>query len=113
MWLACADPQASAMGFDDRAADCQSHSHAVGFCRVEWFKETRERLRSQPRASILNPNVEILQFVLTGGDEHLSSTLVDCAHRLKGIENEVEHDLLKLYPVTGNDRQAFRELGLH
>ena len=39
-WLARADPQASAMGFDDRTADCQPHSHAVGLCRVEWFKET-------------------------------------------------------------------------
>ena len=27
MWLATSGPQASAVGFDDRAADYQSHSH--------------------------------------------------------------------------------------
>jgi hypothetical protein len=52
VWLASSGPQASAVGFDDRAADCQSHSHAVGLCRVEWFKETREGLRAQPSEKI-------------------------------------------------------------
>src|SRR6516225_4608657 len=66
--LASVGPDASAMGFDDRAADCQSHSHAAGLCRVEWFKETREGFRVQPRAIILNPNVQIAQFDLSGGD---------------------------------------------
>jgi hypothetical protein len=42
VWLATSGPQAPAVGFDDRAADCQSQSHAVGLCRVEWFKETRD-----------------------------------------------------------------------
>ena len=46
VWLATGGPQAPAVGFDDRAADCQSQSHAVGLCRVEWFKETREGLRA-------------------------------------------------------------------
>jgi len=61
----------------------------------------------------LNTNVQIIQFDLTGGDYHLSSAHTNCAHRLQGIENEVKDDLLKLDPITGNDRQIFRELGLH
>ena len=56
-------------------------------------------LRAQPRASILNSNVQVIQFDLTGGDYHLSSVLTDCAHRLQGVENKVEHNLLKLDPV--------------
>jgi hypothetical protein len=98
--------------FDDRAADHWSHSHAVGLCRVEWFKETRKRFRAYPRAGVLNTNAQIVQFGLTCGDEHLSSALT-CAHCLQGVENEIKDDLLKLDPITFNDRQAFREFGRH
>ena len=63
------------------------------------LKETREGLRAQPGACILNPNAQIVRFDLTGGDQHLSSALTDCAHRLQGVENKVEHNLLKLDPV--------------
>ena len=55
----------------------------------------------------------MVQFDQTGGDQHLSSALTDCAHRLQGVENKVEHNLLKLDPITGNDRQTFRELALN
>src|SRR6185437_3560870 len=98
----------SAVGFDNRAADCQSQSHAVGLCRVEWFKKMREGLRAQPRASVLYPNAQIVQFGLTCGDQHLSNALTFCGHCLQGVENEVKDDLLKVDPITCNDRQSFR-----
>src|SRR4029077_12119712 len=35
------------------------------------------------------------------------------AHCLQGVENEVQDDLLKLDPITGDYRQAFCELDFH
>ena len=67
-WMASSGRQPSAVGFDDRAADRKSHSHAVRLCRVKWFKETRQGLRAQPRSGVLNPNVQIVRIGLTCGD---------------------------------------------
>src|SRR5262249_40387058 len=83
---------------------------------VCWVRRVQPTLRGPPasaKGGYLNPNVQIVQFDLTGRDQHLSGAITHCTHRLHGVENEVKDDLLELDPITGNDRQAFRELGLH
>ena len=52
------------------------------------------------------PNVQIVRFDLAGGDEYLPSALTSWAHRLQGVENGVEDNLLKLDPITCNNRQV-------
>jgi hypothetical protein len=82
------------MGFDNRAADRQTHAHATGLCRVEWFKETRQSFRAQPGAGVLHPEAHLVRFRLAGSDENLSGAISNYTHCLDGVENEIEDDLL-------------------
>ena len=38
---------------------------------------------------------------------------LDAAHRLDGIDDQVEDHLLQLHPIALNERQALRQLRLH
>src|SRR6202035_4438645 len=40
-------------------------------------------------------------------------TLCEAAHRLNGVDDQIEHHLLKLDPVSPNARQAIRQTRLH
>ena len=43
----------------------------------------------------------------------LSRPLADAAHRLDGVEDQIENYLLELDSISLNERQAFCELRLH
>jgi hypothetical protein len=60
--LAHGRPQPPTMCFDDRAADREAHSHAVGLRRVEGFKEMRQALRAQPIAGIPHRDAHALRL---------------------------------------------------
>jgi hypothetical protein len=56
------------MGFDNRAADREAQAHAVRLCRVESFKETREALRTQPRAGVPHRDAHALRLDTLSAD---------------------------------------------
>src|SRR5580700_1720434 len=66
--LAPGRPQPPTMGFDNRAADRETHAHAVGLRRVEGFKETEQALRGQPMAGIPHRDAHALRLDTLGAD---------------------------------------------
>src|ERR1700720_4659222 len=70
--LAPSRPKPPTMGFDNRAADRETHARPAGLRRVEWFKEARQSFRAQPGARVSHPEAHRVRFRLAGSDEHLS-----------------------------------------
>ena len=100
------------MRLDDRTADRQSHAHAIRLGRVECVEESVQALRLQSRAPILHGDAHAVCSICLGADQQLPRPLVRSAHRFDGVEDQVEHHLLKLDPISRNERQAFRQLCL-
>jgi hypothetical protein len=101
------------MGFDDRAADREAHAHAVGLRRLEGFKQTRQALRAQPVAGIPHCDAHALRLDTHGADVYFAVAVLNATHRLDGIDDQVQHHLLKSHPIALDARQLARQLRTH
>src|SRR6516164_7775590 len=104
MWLARRGPEPSPMSLNDRAADRQARTHSLRLGRVEGFKEAWEALRSQPRPGIPYPDAHAFLGGLAA-DHEVALVFGNAAHRLDGIDDQVQHYLLQLHPIAINARQ--------
>src|SRR6516165_5629966 len=111
-WLACRGPKPSPMSLNDRAADRQAQTHALRLGRVEGFKEAWEALRRQPRPGIPHPDAHAFRLVGFRADTQFAPAVTVAAHRLDGVDDQVDHHLLNLHPVAPTERQGLGELRL-
>ena len=105
----CARPQSSAVRFDDRAADRQSHPQTARLARVEGVEDALEGGQRQPRTGIANRNQHVARGGFPRGDQQFSRAIADAAHCLDGIDDQVEHHLLQLDAIAWNERRAIRQ----
>src|SRR5215469_11175326 len=108
----CRGPQPATMRFYDRAADRQSHAHAARLGRVERVEHPMEIRRVQSRTRILHRNEHAVWRLLLGADQQRAPSLADAAHRLDGIENQVQHRLLQPDAISMTERQSLQEPSL-
>src|SRR6266702_1467716 len=106
-------PNLSAVSFDDRAADRESHAHPAELGRVEGVEQPVDGLTAQSRAGIPDPDEQAARCILLRRDEQLSRSLGDAAHRFDGVHDQVEDHLLQLDSISLNRRQCIRELRPH
>src|ERR1700747_565886 len=92
-WLAPRGPEPSPMSLDDRPADRQAHTHPLRLGRVEGFKKAWEALRRQPRPGIPHPDAHAFHLGFRT-DLQCASAVTTAAHRLDGVDDQVEHHLL-------------------
>src|SRR4249920_2770220 len=59
-------PQPSIVGFDDRTADRQAHSHPVTFCREEWTEYPFDVLRVYSFAIVRNRGAHVATLKKSG-----------------------------------------------
>jgi len=93
------------MGFDDGATDREADSHASSLRRVEGVKESLRIVWTEAHAGILNGQAHTIAVVVFGPDQELPRTILDGAHRFRGVQEQVQHHLLQLDAVTGNRGQ--------
>ena len=98
------------MPLDDRAADRQADSHSVAPGGIEGLEQPLGilRLKSDPRI----PHQQGYPAVLAALRSHrqLPRAIGDLAHGVRGVEQQVEDDLLQLDPIAGHGREAIRQL---
>ena len=99
-----ARPQSSAVSFYDRTADRQPHTHAVSFCRVEGIEQALEARWRQPRTRIPHRDEHAVRLGRPGADQRFSRAVTVAAHRLQGVDDQVEDHLLQLNPISLNER---------
>ena len=65
------------------------------------------RVEAHPR--ILHGQAHTIVFVSFGSDHQLPRTIVDAAHRVRGVAEQVQDDLLKLDAIAGDGREVVGE----
>src|SRR5262249_27304882 len=104
-------PEAPAGALDDGATDCKPASHALTFCGVESFKEPLRTLRSDPDPGVLYAQAYVTVLVRFAPDHHLPRAVVDPAHRIGGVAQQVHDHLLKLDTVAGDKWKLVGKFG--
>ncbi len=92
------------MTFDNGATDGQPDTHPAILGGVKRFEKLVQVLRSKTHACVLYAQAHLITFVSFGSDDQLSRTIVYAAHRVGGIQEQIQHDLLKLDTI-GRDRR--------
>jgi hypothetical protein len=105
-------PYSTPVRIDNRSANREPHTHAVGLGGVERVKHTVKTLRTKSRAGILHCDEHGARGLLSSADQQLPRPLGNAAHRLDGVEDQIENYLLELDSVYSNERQTLRELRL-
>src|ERR1700722_10052941 len=103
-------PHPPTMGFNNRAADREAHAHAVGLRRVEGFKETRQAFRAQPMTAVPHRDANTFRCDQLCGDIQFALAPCQIAHRLNGIDHQVEDHLLELDSISLNVWQGLCQL---
>jgi hypothetical protein len=105
-------PNTTIVGFDDRAADRQAHPHTLGFGRKKRFKNAAVMFPGDPGTVIFYSQDNILRRPnIRSYSQHTSATRYR-RHRLLGVHNQVEKDVLQLGKATGHRRQIVLKLQL-
>ena len=94
---------------DDRSAYGESNSHAMAFGRVEGFEQLVGTVRFQPHAGIPHAEAHATVIIPFRSDHQVSRTILDTAHRVGGIQQQVQYDLLQLDAIARHPRQIVSE----
>ena len=100
-------PEAPAMGFDNRPADREPHSKAVGFRREEGFEHMLRDRRVQPRAGVLDRDEHAARLGEHRGYRQFPGAVRYPSHRFDAVHNEVQQHLLQLNAIA-DDRPIAR-----
>src|SRR5262249_55707054 len=97
-----------AVGLDDGPADGQSHAKPVALGGIKWLKDLIELVPAQARSTVTHRHLCHASALLLRLQHN--STLVNrtVLHRVKRIEQQIEDDLLQLYPVALHCRQVWK-----
>jgi hypothetical protein len=96
-------PQLTAVGFNDRATDCQSKSNAMPFCREIGLKNATRTFRIESDARILHSYQHPVGMGLRS-DIQLPRSGIYSLHGFDPVHDEVDQDLLQLNPVADDAR---------
>src|SRR4029077_13314374 len=88
------------MSFDNGAADEQSDPHSVALRGVERIEERAQTLRTQANSSVADRQSHSAGVVRLGLDEELTRSILHIDHRVGGIADQIQDDLLRLNPTA-------------
>jgi hypothetical protein len=87
------------MSLDNRSADRESHTHAVGLCCKERIKDSIDYLRIKAGTGIMYCDKKMVLLNRFGRYFEDSRPVDDRAHCFNAIHDQVKDDLLQLYSV--------------
>ncbi len=69
-------------------------------------------MRSKTHACVLHTQAHLITLVSLGPDDQLPGAIVYAAHRVGGIQEQIEHDLLQLDTITRDRREVVAKFDL-
>src|SRR5262245_8908945 len=106
-------PKTAVMSLDDGAADGQADTHPVAFRRVEGVEQLGHVLRVDADPGIADAHAHtVAVVVLFGSDQQLPRPIVDGGHRIRGVADQIQDDLLELNTIAGDRWKVLGELQL-
>src|SRR5215831_17861934 len=110
--VVCLRPETSMMSLDDRATDGEPDAHAIGFRCVEGVEQLDHILGVHAHADIPHAHADTIAVLAFGSDQQLPRAIVHVNHRVGGVAEQVQDDLLELDPIAGDGREVLGELRL-
>src|ERR1700730_5443830 len=98
------------MTLDNGSTDGKTDPHTATLSGIECFEEPARSLRLKTHPRILHGQAHTITFVSFGSDHQLPQTLVDAAHRVQGVPEQVQDDLLKLDTIACDRRKVVGKL---
>src|SRR6476659_10053883 len=99
------DPQTALMPFNDGAADREPDSHAIALRRVKSVEQLVHRLTIETNARVLDGQADGVRALPLGSNKQSPGAIVDFTHRVHGVAEQIQDDLLQLHTIAGNDRE--------
>src|SRR5260370_6822901 len=96
----CRSPQPATVGFNDRTADREPHTHAAGFGGEEGIEQPVRILGGDPDAAIRYTYEHSMCIVLAGSDHQFARPIRGRLHSFTAIPPPVNPHLLDLAPFT-------------
>src|SRR5215470_5065697 len=93
------------MTLDNGATDGESNSHSVILRCVKGFEESVSKLRVETNPHIFYAEAHLIASFSFGPDQQLPPAVLDVAHRVRGIPQQVQNDLLKLNTIACDGRE--------
>ena len=93
------------MTFDDRAADRQPDAHSANLCGIKRLEEPLEALWIETHPRVLHGDPYTITFLLSGPDHQPTWAVVNIFHRVGGIQNQIQDDLLELNTIASDRRE--------
>src|SRR5512143_1964181 len=110
IWRIRFNPDPAAVGFDNRAGNRQSDTHAVTLCGDEWLKQLLSDFRSDTRAAVGDADPDVPVIDRYDGDDQIAC--LRSFHRIHCITNQIEKHLLDLYAIGKHEIDRRVELEL-
>src|SRR3982751_7005068 len=92
------------MRLNNRAADAQPHTCAMGFRCKKRIENVVRDMRRHPYAVIANRNKNLLVFTSLRLDDHLPYAIA-ILHCLDAVDDQIDRDLLQLHLVADDWRK--------
>src|SRR6267142_4389472 len=94
------------MTVDNEATDRQPNTHAAILGCVKLFEKLVHTFRSKTHACVFYTQAHMITFVSFGSDDQPPRTIVDASHRVGGIHEQIQYDLLKLDTIAHDRREV-------
>jgi hypothetical protein len=100
------------MPLHNRSADGQSDTHAAALRRIEGIEELVHGLTVNADTAVPHHHTHAVAILSLGPDQQLPRPVVDIHHRVRGVANKIQNDLLELDAIPGYVREIIGELRL-
>src|SRR4051794_32715872 len=101
----CGCPEPTGVIFDDGPADGEPHSQSARLRRVERGKRGLDGLGRETSTRVAHRYLYSQLFAALRADDEVASSVLHRRHRVNGVQDEIEQDLLELDSVPENVRQ--------
>src|SRR5580698_7420119 len=107
--VVCFRSKTAMMALDYRTTDGKPDSHAIVLGCIKSLKKSVQTLRIKADASVLYGELHLIVCAAFCSDPQLPWTIIDCAHGVRGVLEEIQDHLLKLDPVPCHHREVVCE----
>src|SRR5690349_23478557 len=88
------------MTLDDGTTDGQADSHTAALRRVERVEDSLKALWVDAHSDILYAQARAIVAVDFSRDHEVPRAILDAAHRVRGVQQQVQDDLLELDAIA-------------
>src|SRR5918993_514529 len=100
------------MSLDNGATDRQADAHAVSFCCIKCVEKLVRALSVDSHAGVPNAHTHAIAILPFCSDHQPPRSILHVNHRVRGVAEQIQDDLLELNTIAGYVREAVSELRL-